>query len=246
MNKKKAYLIIALAAILIVINTAVLFFSGSFDFIKKEVDYNPELNISEFSDVINNEYFTLTPGTKYIYEGMTQDGLEREETYITDEKRTVSGVKTIVVWDRVWLDNELIEETYDWYAQDKEGNVWYFGEDSKEYENGIVVSTSGSWETGIDGAVAGIIMKANPLIGEKYRQEYYKGVAEDMAEIVSLGETVETRYKTFSDCLKTKDWNPLESGSEEYKYYCPETGNVVLEIIIESGERIELIWIENG
>ena len=182
MNKNKVlYLIIALAVVLIIINTAVLFFSGNFDFIKRGSVDNQGLNGSEFSDVINNKYFTLTPGTKYIYEGMTGEGLERAETYITEEKRIVNGIETIVVWDRVWLDNELIEETYDWYAQDKEGNVWYFGEDSKEYENGEVISTHGSWEAGIDGAEAGIIMKANPATGERYRQEYYKGIAEDMA-----------------------------------------------------------------
>lgn len=244
MKKKTGYLIIALAVALIIINTAVLFFSGNFNFIKKDV--TPELNVSEFSEVIDNRYFTLTPGTKYIYEGMTGEGLERTETYVTEEKRIVNGVETTVVWDRVLLDGELIEETYDWYAQDKEGNVWYFGEDSKGYENGTIVSTSGSWEAGIDGAEAGIIMKANPSTGERYKQEYYKGVAEDMAEIISLGEIAETEYKTFSNCLKTKDWNSLESGSEEYKYYCPEAGNVVLEILIEDNERVELIDIQKS
>jgi len=246
MNKKKGYLIIALAATLIIINIAFLFFTGNLDLPKIGSANKQELNVFEFSSVINNKYFTLTPGTKHIYEGITEDGLERGETYVTDKKRIVNGVETTVVWDRVWLDNELIEETYDWYAQDLEGNVWYFGEDSKEYENGEVVSTHGSWEAGIDGAEPGVIMQANPEVGESYRQEYYKNVAEDMAEIVSLGETVETRYKTFSDCLKTKDWNPLESGSEEYKYYCPDAGNVVLETNIESGESVELVSIEEA
>src|SRR6185436_2584802 len=96
----------------------------------------------------------------------------------------------IVVWDRVWdEDNELTEETFDWYAQDKEGNVWYLGEDSREYDDGNV-SVEGSWETGVDGAEAGIIMEANPQIGDSYRQEYYKGHAEDMGDVVSLNASV--------------------------------------------------------
>ncbi|MEK6840784.1 MAG: hypothetical protein AABX79_02415 [Nanoarchaeota archaeon] len=246
MKKKTGYLIITLAAILVIVNTLFLFYLGDFDFpdfTKKENVDDQKVNASEFSDVVDNRYFTLTPGTKYVYEGDTEDGLERTETYVTEEKRTVNGIETTVVWDRVWLEDELIEETYDWYAQDKEGNVWYFGENSTEYENGKVSSTKGSWEAGVDGAEAGIIMKANPVVGDKYKQEYYKGVAEDMAEIVSLGEIVETKYETFSDCLKTKDWNPLESGSGEYKYYCPATGNVVLEIVIETDEQVELIDI---
>ncbi len=115
------------------------------------------------------------------------------------------GVNTIVVWDRVWLNDELIEDTKDWYAQDKYGNVWYFGEDSKEYEDGKVVSTEGSWEAGVDNAKPGIIMKANPVIGESYRQEYYKGEAEDMADVVALGVKVKVKYGSFSDCLQTRD-----------------------------------------
>lgn len=244
-EKKLLYLILILAAALIVIvNASFLFFTGKLDFLKGSVD-NQELNTSEFSSVVDNKYYTLTPGTKYIYEGMTDEGLERGETYVTQEKKIVDGVETTVVWDRVWLEGDLIEETYDWYAQDSKGNVWYFGEDSKEYENGEVVSSHGSWETGVDGAKAGIIMKANPVVGEEYQQEYYKNVAEDKAEILALGETVETPYRTFSDCLKTKDWSPLESGSEEYKYYCPAAGNVVLEVSVESGEKVELIGIED-
>ena len=125
------------------------------------------------------------------------------------------GVTTIVVWDRVWLNNELIEETYDWYAQDKEGNVWYFGEDSKEYENGMVVSTKGSWEAGVDGAKPGIIMEAHLRVGESYRQEYYKGEAEDMADVVAVGVTVTIPYGTFEDCLKTRNWSQIDPNLNE-------------------------------
>jgi uncharacterized membrane protein YkoI len=113
------------------------------------------------------------------------------------------------------------------------------GEDSKEFANGVVVSTKGSWEPGIDGAQAGIIMKANPVVGEEYRQEYYKGEAEDWGEVLALQETVSVPYGTFTNCIKTRDWTPLEPDVEANKYYCAQVGNVVLEV--EGGERVELI-----
>jgi uncharacterized membrane protein YkoI len=153
----------------------------------------------------------------------------------------VMGIQTTVVWDRVWLDGELIEETKDWYAQDKEGNVWYFGEESKEYVAGEFVGTHGSWEAGIDGAKPGIVMKASPKVGDSYRQEYYAGEAEDMGEVISINETVSIPYDRFYTCVKTKDWNLLEPGVIEYKYYCAEIGNVVLEENLEDDERVELI-----
>jgi len=142
--------------------------------------YNPYINPSEFSSNIDNKYFTLTPGKKMLYESKTEEGLEKIEVYVEHEKKLVFGVETISVWDRVWLNDELIEDTKDWYAQDKQGNVWYFGEESYEILDGKIVSTSGSWESGVNGAKPGIIMKSYPKIGDSYRQEYYKGEAEDM------------------------------------------------------------------
>lgn len=104
--------------------------------------------------------------------------------------------------DRVWLDGELEEDTYDWSAQDRDGNVWYSGEDSKEFEDREVVSVAGSWEAGIDGATPGYLMKANPQVGDSYRQEYYAGEAEDMAEVVGLSESASVAYASYEDCLK--------------------------------------------
>jgi len=178
-----------------------------------------------------------------VYEAKTKEGTERVEVYVTNETKTVMGIATVVVWDRVWLNGELIEDTKDWFAQDKEGNVWYFGEDSKEMINGQVSSTKGSWEAGVNGAQPGIIMKANPKVGDSYRQEYYKGEAEDMAEVVALGAAISVPYGTFTDCLQTKEWNPLEQGGEEYKYYCPKVGNVVLEAGLEDQEKVQLITV---
>ena len=206
-------------------------------------DYSPEINPANFAANVTNKYFALVPGRKMIYEGETEDGTERIEVYVMRGTKQILGVNAVVVWDRVWLEGELIEDTKDWYAQDKEGNVWYFGEDSKEIIGGKIASTEGSWESGIDGAKPGIIMKANPQIGDSYRQEYYKGNAEDMADVLALNETVNVPQGNFTNCLKTRDWTPLEPGADEHKYYCPSVGGVVLEVVIENGERVELIGI---
>lgn len=183
----------------------------------------------------------MIQGTTFIYRSETKEGIERNEVVVTDKTRIVLGFTTTVVWDRVWFDDELIEETYDWYAQDKEGNVWYFGEDSKEYENWKVVSMEGSWEAGVDGAKPGIIIEAHPKVGDSYKQEYYNGEAEDMGDVVALGETVTVPYRTFENCLKTRDWSQIDPDLNEYKYYSPEIGGVVLEVVVNSGERVELI-----
>src|SRR3989344_762953 len=129
-------------------------------------DYNPQIIPSDFVYGINNKYLTFTPGTRFVYQGATEEGIEITEVYVTDETRKVMGIDAVVVWDRVWLNNELIEDTKDWYAQDKYGNVWYFGEDSKELINEQIVSYEGSWEAGVDGAKPGIAMEANPKIGD--------------------------------------------------------------------------------
>ncbi len=212
--------------------------------IKNETDkINQTINPADFAGKIDNAYFTLTPGTTFIFEGATRDGTEHIEVVVTTQTKNILDIDTTVVWDRVWLEEELIEETYDWYAQDNKGNVWYFGEDSKEYEDGEVISTKGSWEAGIDGAKPGIIMEESPKIGDSYHEEYYQGEAEDMAEIISLDESIKVAYGSFEHCLKTKNWTPLEPGIVEYKYYSTEVSNVILETSAEGNERIELIDI---
>jgi len=206
-----------------------------------EVIYNPKINHDDFVSTINNPFFTLIPGTTFVFESQTEDGLERIETTVTEDKREVMGIKTTVVWDREWLDEELVEDTKDWYAQDKEGNVWYFGEFSQGYENGQLLGTSGSWEAGIDGAKPGIIMKASPKVGDNYRQEYYEGIAEDMGEVMDLGVSIKTDFAYFSNCLKTKEWTPLESDSIEFKYYCLKTNNLVMEEKVSDGETVIIV-----
>jgi hypothetical protein len=142
----------------------------------------------------------------------------------------------------VTLNGELTEDTYDWYAQDKEGNVWYFGEDSTEYKNGKAVSTAGSWESGVGGALPGIVMPANPVPGPPYRQEYYVGEAEDWAQVDRLGMSITVPYGSFTGVLRTLEWTPLEPGFYEYKYYAPGVG-IVLETPRGSHEPVELLSI---
>jgi len=207
-------------------------------------EYSPVINPEDFVEEIDNTYFPLIPGTTFVYDGEGEDGEAiRNEVSVTQDTREVMGVTTTVVLDKEWEDDELIEETLDWYAQDKDGNIWYFGEDSKEYEDGEVVSTAGSWEAGVGGAQPGILIKGDPQVGDVYRQEYLEGEAEDTAEVISLNESVTLAYGSFENCLKTKEWNPLEPDSEENKYYAPDLG-LILEVQIKGGnERLELVEI---
>ncbi len=197
--------------------------------------YAPHIDPADFTTTIDNEYFPLKPGTTFVYEG----GAEHGEMTVTSDTKKVMGVECVVVDDRAWEGGKLVERTYDWYAQDKEGNVWYFGEDTKEYDNGKVVSTKGSWEAGVDGAKPGIIMKSDPKVGETYRQEYYPGEAMDMAKVLSLNESVTVPYGSFDHVLKTKEWTPLEPGLVEHKYYAAGVGQVY-------GGGLELVDVKTG
>jgi len=207
--------------------------------------YAPVIDRNNFVAKIDNRYFPLKPGTTFIYEGAMKDGTERIELYVSNQTKVILGVTCVVVRDRVTVNGELAEETYDWYAQDRNGNVWYFGEDAKEYKNGVVVGTKGSWTAGVNGAQPGIIMRANPKVGDVYRQEYYKGEAEDMAEVVSLKEPATVPYGSFEGCLMTKEWTALEPGAVAHKYYAPGVG-LVLETIDKDGSpgRVELVAIK--
>lgn len=207
--------------------------------------YAVVIDPANFVSKIDNPYFPLAPGTTFVYEGKTEDGLEHTETSITHATKVILGVTCVEVNDRVTVDGELAEQTLDWYAQDKDGNVWYFGEDTKEYEKGEVVSTKGSWEAGVDGAQPGIIMKANPQVGESYRQEYYKGEAEDMAEITSLAGSTSVPFGSFDNLLVTKEWTPLEPDIVANKYYSKGVGLLLEETVKGGSERVELIDIVN-
>lgn len=205
--------------------------------------YEPVIVPSDFVAGVNNTYMPLVPGTTMVYEARTDEGTERTVVHVTNATRTVMGVVCVVVRDTVSLDGSVIEDTYDWFAQDVEGNVWYFGEDSKEYEDGEVVSTAGSWEAGVGGAKPGIVMLAHPHVGLTYRQEYLKGEAEDMGTVLSLDAAVTVPAGTYSGALRTKDFTPLEPGVVEHKYYAPGVGVVLEE---EGATRVELIEVRTA
>ena len=207
-------------------------------------EYDPRLDPADFVPAVTNPYFPLVPGTTFFYEGQTDEGVETVLVEVLEETRTILGITATVVRDRVFLDGDLIEDTFDWFAQQNTGDVWYLGEDSKEIEDGEVVSTEGSWEAGVDGAKPGIIMWGDPAahLNEEYRQEFYPGVAEDVATVIGLDERVEVPQGTYTGCIRTEDRNPLESGSVEHKYYCAGVG-LTLEGPADGSERFELTEI---
>ncbi|RJP14344.1 MAG: hypothetical protein C4520_21770 [Candidatus Abyssobacteria bacterium SURF_5] len=224
-----------------------------------EAAYDPAIHPEDFIDfdaVINggqsftpNPHFPLTPGTIWEYIAIDAEGtpLERILVEVLFEVKEILGVNCIVVHDRVWeIDEEfeevLIEDTRDWYAQDKCGNVWYFGELAMNFEDGELKDIEGSWEAGEDFAKPGYIMLANPQPGDAYRQEFALGDAEDVAAVKSRDEeTVSVPFGTFSeDVLETLDFNPLEPDVIEFKYYAPGVGTV-LEVNPEDEERVELV-----
>ncbi len=206
--------------------------------------YNPVIDPDDFVDTIDNPYFPLTPGTTSIYEGQTDAGFEHVEVQVTRETKTILGVSCVVVRDIARLDGVVVEDTLDWYAQDRAGNVWYFGELSQQFEGGELAGLAGSWQAGVDGAQAGVIMRAAPRGSDVYRQEFALEVAEDIGEIVALGQSVTVPFGSFANCLKTNDFSPIEPDVLENKYYAPGIG-VVLEVDPETGERLELVDVES-
>lgn len=192
-----------------------------------EALFAPRFDPDSFVRKVDNRFFPLVPGTRFVYVGEEDGEKETNVTLVTTERKEILGISAVVVFDRVFgPDGELKEKTFDWYAQDIRGNVWYLGEDTKELEDGKVVSTEGSWEAGVKGAVAGIIMPAHPTVGKHYRQEFFEGEAEDEARVVARGLDITVPYGSFHNCLKTVEWTRLEPGIKEAKFYCPGVGFV--------------------
>ena len=230
---------------LVTIGLAVIFAAVSIAAVDSSAK-NPLLEIDpdNFVSQVDNSYFPLEPGTTFIYRGETEGVPTRNETYVTYDTKVILGVTCTVVRDQAFEEGVLVEETFDWFVQDVDGNVWYFGEDTKELdENGNVISTEGSWEAGVDGAQAGIIMLADPKKGDRYQQELAPGVAEDMAQVLGFEESLCVRYGCFEHVLVTKEWSPLEKGVVEHKYYAKGVG-FIFGVMVKGGEeQTELVRV---
>jgi hypothetical protein len=204
------------------------------------------LDPADFVAEIDNRYWPMSPGSTWVYRETDAEGaVQRVEVTVTDRTKTILGIEATVVHDVVTEDGQLIEDTFDWYAQDTAGNVWYLGEATKEFENGKVSTTKGSWEAGVDGAQAGIIVPADPKVGMVYRQEYYAGEAEDEGEVLSLDERAEVPFGSFDNLLITKDTTPLEPDILEHKFYAEGVGPILALGLSGGVSREELLRFES-
>jgi hypothetical protein len=204
--------------------------------------YDPQIVASDFSTTIDNPYLPMPVGS--VQHLKDSDGNLIEITVLSDTK-VVAGVTCAVVHDvSRTAAGAITEDTYDWFAQDRAGSVWYFGEDTKAYGAGGLADTTGSWTGGVDCAKPGIVMKAHPAVGDSYRQEFHAGDAEDQSDVISLDESVTVTYGTFQHCLKTRDYSRLEPGADENKFYCAGFGNVLtLDLPVSVGKREELVSV---
>src|SRR5262249_31070965 len=204
--------------------------------------YAPDVAPDDFLPLITNEFMPMRPGETLVYLTNTANGVERDEVTTLDEIEIIDGFLVRKVRDAVTLDGEPFEFTQDFFSQHENGDVWYFGEVSGSFEDGFLDNLHGSWRTGKDGAKPGIIMEALPKVGDAYRQEYLPGVAEDVARVISLDETVTVPFGTFEHCLQTEEFTASEPGVFERKFYAKGIG-VVLTVDLDSGERTELVDI---
>lgn len=195
--------------------------------------YSVTIDPADFVAGIHHPFLPFAVGATFVF-----DGAEHVEVSVLPEQKVVLGVTVTVVRDQVFEDGKLIEDTLDWYAEDRDGNVWYFGEQTAEYEDGKVTSTAGSWEAGVGGALPGIVMLALPRVGDEYRQEFYAGEAEDMAAIVATSGQVSVPAGSWSgaDVLVTDEWTPLEPDVRERKTYVRGYGVVRIEVIMGGDE----------
>jgi hypothetical protein len=205
------------------------------------------LDPGDFVPRVDNVYWPMRPGSRWVYRESDPEGaVQRVVVDVLSRTKEIEGITATVVHDVVRERGELVENTYDWYAQDTCGNVWYLGENTKEYEDGEVVSTAGSWRHGRDGAMAGVIMPGDPQVGMRYRQEYYAGEAEDAARILSLSEQAQVPYGHFWHVLLTKDFTPLAPRVLEYKMYARGIGPVLVLGVSGGRDQEELIRFRAG
>ena len=199
---------------------------------------------ASFTPNVTNPWFPLRPGTVYVYHGVKDGKPTRDVVTVTRRTVVVAGVRCTVVSDLLYTGGRLSERTRDWYAQDADGNVWYFGEDTAELDRqGRVVTREGSWRAGRDGARAGIFMPSAPRRGQTGRQEFYRGRAEDHFRVVALRATVNVPYTSSRAALLTEEWTPLEPGVRDRKVYVRGVGLVQEQTVKGGDERAELVAV---
>ncbi|MSR64903.1 MAG: hypothetical protein EXS18_03880 [Verrucomicrobiae bacterium] len=204
--------------------------------------YNPVIIPTNFVTTIDNPYFPQIPGTTRIYVAQTAEGVLSNVVAVTHNTVVIQGVTCVEVRDVVSVKGAVVEDTLDWFAQDKQGNVWYFGENTRKVAGGLTTSVEGTFTAGINGAKGGIIMKAQPAIGDYFRQEFVLDEGEDVEEVIGLNESVTVPYGSFSQCVKVQETTALEPDDIVHDYYAPGIGPV-LSITMPSNERLELVQI---
>jgi hypothetical protein len=206
--------------------------------------YQPVIHPEDFGPTIDNPFLPLAVGTTFHYSTITGEGTETNDVIVTRDTRTLAGVRTRVIHDQVLLNGVLTEDTFDYFAQNRDGTVWYFGEDTRTLDaQGHVTGTEGSWLSGVNGGQPGIIMLAEPKVGDSYRQEFLPGVAEDMAKVLSLKSTAAVPAGTFTSCVETAEWTAIEPGVREHKFYARGVGMVLEESTRGGRERTELLSV---
>jgi hypothetical protein len=209
------------------------------------VGSNGGVNPANFSDPKPNPYFPLRVGRLFVYRGTEGSDRLRERLLITHRTKTIVGVATVVVVDVLHANGELAERTEDWYQADNDGTVWYFGEDTAVYENGHVVNREGSWQAGAHGAVAGVIMPADPRPTDAYRQEFWRGHAEDQAWIVARFAHVDVPVGTLDQVVRSFEWTRLEPRVVSLKFYAKGLGIVAERDVVGGTEQLELVAVRN-
>jgi hypothetical protein len=203
----------------------------------------PTLDPADFVAVIDNPYFPLPVGRTLVYEGVKDGETQIDTVTVTAQTRIIQGVTATVVSDVATHNGTVLERTFDWYAQDRKGNVWYLGEDTAAFLPNGKVDTSGSWETGVHGALPGIIMEENPQIPDAYRQEYLAGQAEDTAWVVEVGGTITVPYGKLRNTLTTLEATRLEPGLYDQKIYAPGLGIVLEQALTGPTETARLVSV---